>query len=99
MNWFLLCRLLGLLGVLVGSSMLLSVPWAFPICGEAAEFEADGFRGLLGGIVCSVGIGGVLFAVGRRERQSGTIFRKEALAIVGLGWILAGLLGGLPYLF
>jgi trk system potassium uptake protein TrkH len=97
MNWFLLCRMLGLLGMLVGGSMVLSLPWAFPAFGQTDHFEATGFWGLIGAIFCSLIFGGGLFAVGRRE--TGSVLRKEALATVGLGWILAGVLGSLPYLF
>ena len=67
MNWLLLCRMLGLLGVLVGGSMVFSLPWAFPTCGETSTFESDGFYGLLASIACSVLIGGVLFWVGRSQ--------------------------------
>ncbi|MBQ15687.1 MAG: potassium transporter [Planctomycetaceae bacterium] len=97
MNWFLLCRMLGMLGVLVGGSMVFSLPWAFPACGEAETFEAAGFWGLLTAIGCSLAVGGGLSYIGRHD--SGTILRKEALAIVGLGWLLAGCLGSLPFLF
>lgn len=97
MNWLLLCRNLGLLGILVGGSMVFSLPWAFPAFGQTDSFETDGFRGLLIAIAVSVGSGGILFGVGRREK--GIILRKEALAIVGLGWLYAGLLGALPFLF
>ncbi|MBI1315091.1 TrkH family potassium uptake protein [bacterium] len=97
MNWLLLCRHLGLLGILVGGSMIFSLPWAFPALGQTRTFEADGFRGLLVAIAVSVGSGGILFGVGRREK--GLILRKEALGIVGLGWLYAGLLGALPFLF
>lgn len=97
MNWLLLCRMLGLLGMLVGGSMVLSLPWAFPAVGETTEFETEGFLGLLGAIACSLVVGGTLYRVGRGER--GSILRKEALAIVGLGWILSGVLGSLPFLF
>lgn len=96
MNWLLLCRMLGLLGMLVGGSMLFSLPWAFPACGQTDTFESAGFRGLAGSIAISLLVGGVLYFIGRREREG--ILRKEALAIVGLGWILAGLLGSLPFL-
>ena len=96
MNWLLLCRMLGLLGMLVGGSMLFSLPWAFPACGQTDTFENDGFRGLVGSIVISLAVGGGLYFVGRRERDG--ILRKEALAIVGLGWLLVGLLGSLPFL-
>ncbi|MHC4876657.1 MAG: TrkH family potassium uptake protein [Planctomycetota bacterium] len=97
MNWLLLCRHLGLLGMLVGGAMLFSLPWAFPVLGQTPSFEADGFRGLSIAVGVSILTGGVLFGIGRRE--AGIILRKEALAIVGLGWLYAGLLGALPFLF
>lgn len=96
MNWLLLCRMLGLLGMLVGGSMVFSLPWAFPVFGETETFEAEGFRGLLASFCVCLLVGGSLFLAGRRE--TGTVLRKEALAIVGLGWILSGLLGSLPFL-
>ena len=96
MNWLLLCRMLGMLGMLVGGSMAFSLPWAFPVCGQTTVFETEGFYGLIQAIVISVGIGAGLFLVGRRDQSQ--ILRKEALAVVGLGWILAGLLGALPFL-
>jgi len=97
MNWLLLCQLLGRLGILIGISMLFCVPWAFPACGQVQDIEWQGLRGLLLAVTCSLVVGGSLCFVGRRE--TGTILRKEAMAVVGLGWILAGILGGLPYLF
>ena len=96
MNWRLLSKLLGSLALLVGASMTLSLPWAFPWAGQVETFEAEGFSGLVGSIVVSLLIGGVLYAYGRGDH--GPVLRKEALAIVGLGWLLAGLLGALPYL-
>ena len=98
MNWFLLCRLLGLLGMLVGCSMVFSLPWAFPVCGETESFESKGFYGLVGSIVCSLVLGGGLYLLGKRAKAQDAILRKEALAVVGLGWLFAGLLGGLPFL-
>ena len=98
MNWLLLCRMLGLLGALVGGSMIFSLPWAFPACGETSTFESDGFYGLLASILCSLAIGGTLYWVGRSAKDA-SMLRKEALAIVGLGWLLAGILGALPFLF
>jgi len=98
MNWLLLCRMLGLLGMLVGGSMAFSLPWAFPLFGQTETFEQEGFWGICAAIACSLALGGTLYQAGRREAGS-TILRKEALAIVGLGWIFAGVLGSLPYLF
>lgn len=96
MNWLLLSRLLGLLGMLVGAAMAFCLPWSFEIC-NGRGFESDGFWGTLAAMVCSLASGGLLYWLGRHERSG--ILRKEALAIVGLGWILAGLLGSLPFLF
>ncbi len=89
--------MLGLLGMLVGACMGFSLPWAFPACGQTTEFETHGFWGLIAAIAFSLTLGGGLFFAGRK--QTGSILRKEALAIVGLGWILAGVLGSLPFLF
>lgn len=97
MNWLLLCRMLGLLGMLVGGAMCFSLPWAFPASGQTLEFESRGFWGLVASIAFSLLSGGSLFFVGRKTRDS--ILRKEALAIVGLGWLFAGILGSLPFLF
>jgi trk system potassium uptake protein len=96
MHWLLLCRMLGLLGMLVGASMVFSLPWAFPLLGETDTFEADGFKGIILSMVVCLVIGGGLYLIGRRE--TGVVLRKEALAIVGLGWILSGILGSLPFL-
>ncbi len=97
MNWYLLCRMLGMLGMLVGASMIFSMPWAFPACGQSEAFDARGFWSLVASFFCSLTIGGVLYCIGRKDE--GTILRKEALAVVGLGWLLAGFLGALPFLF
>ena len=97
MNWLLLSRMLGMLGVLIGGSMAFSLPWSFPALGQTEQFESRAFVGMLASIVCSIGIGTALYRIGRNE--TGTVLRREALAIVGLGWILAGVLGALPYLF
>ena len=96
MNWRLLCKLLGMLSLLVGGSMILSLPWAFPVCGVTETFELRGFLGILASTIISLVLGGVLFWVGRGNH--GTVLHKEALAIVGLGWLLAGILGALPFL-
>lgn len=77
--------------------MAFSLPWAFPACGQALTFEFRGFWGLIASIVLSVLIGGGLFFLGRNDKSA--VLRKEALAVVGLGWLLAGCLGALPYLF
>lgn len=48
--------------------------------------------------VCLVlGVLAVIF--GRKPDPSEDIYRKEAIAVVALGWLICGLLGALPYIF
>ncbi|MEM1061716.1 MAG: TrkH family potassium uptake protein, partial [Planctomycetota bacterium] len=96
MNWLLLCRMLGLLAMAVGASMAVSLPWAFPGPGVVTEFEEEGFRALSLSMAISLGCGALLTYVGRSP-SSATVFRKEAMAVVGLGWIVAGVFGALPF--
>jgi len=84
-------RLLSLLLVVVGISMILSLgcslyyhetqaAWAFVIATSL-----------------TLGSSTTLFLWGRGSRT--TIYRREAIAVVGLGWLLIGAYGALPYLF
>jgi len=95
MNGPLLCRLLSLIAVLLGGTMAFSLPWAWPAFGGHWEHERRGFFGLLGAMTVCLAAAAVLRYFGRRSR--GRLFRKEAMAVVGLSWILATFLGGLPY--
>lgn len=95
MNKPLLCKLLGLVAVLIGASMVFSLPWALPICGGNWQHEQEGFIGLVGSIVICFAVGFGLRYLGRNG--SSQLFRKEAMAVVGLSWVLATVLGGLPY--
>jgi trk system potassium uptake protein len=95
----LISRLLGLISLLVGASMALSLPWTLlPRSGEVARFAFDSvsFLGLVGAMAISAGIGGGLMYAGRAARGR-HLFRREAIAVVGLSWILATLLGAVPF--
>lgn len=102
MNAKLLCKLLGILALLIGGFMLVSLLWANPAIGQHthpthphSRFESEGFRGLLFGSLIAFAVGGGLYGIGRKS--SGKLFRKEAMAVVGLGWLLATILGALPF--
>ncbi len=103
MNVKLLCRLLGILASLIGGVMLLSLIWASPSIGyhtdavvEHTSWEAAGIRGLVLSSLISWAVGGLLMWLGRGAETK--LFRKEAMAVVGLSWILATILGALPYM-
>ena len=101
MNFKVVSRLLGIISLLIGATMVFSLPWAFPSLGNRGPaaatpvgFETRGFVSLLISILVCGGLGFVLLRVGRNPGQ---IFRKEAMAVVGLSWVLATVLGALPF--
>jgi trk system potassium uptake protein TrkH len=98
MNMLLVCRLLGVISLLIGGSMAMSLPWALPVCGQTDQFETAGFLGLLLSMVVCGLVGGGLMFLGRSSRGQ-SLFRREAIAVVGLSWLTATLLGALPYWF
>ncbi len=103
MNLRLVAKLLGIVTLLIGAAMIFSMPWAHPSLGtrDAAqialtgEFESRGFYALLWSVVCCLSIGAGLLWVGRKS--DGQLFRKEAMAVVGLSWLMATFLGALPF--
>ncbi len=95
MNKALLCKLLSLVAMLMGGSMGFSLPWVWLAPDARWQHEYTGFFGLLGAMAICFAVGGALRYLGRRA--DGHLFRKEAMAVVGLSWVLATVLGALPY--
>lgn len=102
MNIKLLFRLLGILSLLIGFFMLASLIWANPRIGYQTDteiitdrFEKEGFRGLIYSSLICAAIGGILLRLGKGAH--GRLFRKETMAVVGLSWVLATVLGALPF--
>ena len=77
--------------------MVVTLPWSFPACGQISFFERSAFIGMLQSIAAAVIVGATLRYTGRSAKED-SLLRKEALAVVGLGWILCGTLGALPFL-
>ncbi len=98
MNKRLVARQIGIVAWLIGATMGFSLPWAWPVTGPTLgrEFEWRGFLALVGSIAISFAVGSLLRRWGRADE--GPLFRKEAMATVGLSWVLATILGGLPFL-
>ena len=91
-----ICRLLGMISLLIGGSMALSLPWALPIFGQTNQFETRGFFSLLGAMAVCGTVGGLLIYLGRKT-EGHRLFRREAIAVVGLSWLMATLLGAIPF--
>ena len=65
MNKLLICRLLGVIALLIGASMVLSLPWALPWFGQTEHFEARSFWALLGSMAVCGAVGAGLMHLGR----------------------------------
>jgi trk system potassium uptake protein TrkH len=94
MNYRLLSRLLGLLLWLLGVAQLACLAFAWWDSGRhpaGASVEA-----LAISVAVAMGVGTVLILLGRGSGQE--ILRKEAIAMVGLSWLVCAGFGALPYL-
>lgn len=95
MNLRLLLKVLGWIVLLLAGTMLACELYAL------TNKEAGGGAGhdfaLLKSSLVAGGIGVLLVFFGRGSGKE--ILRKEAVAIVGLGWLVASFFGALPYLF
>lgn len=102
MNFPLLSRFLGTICLLVGGSMAASLPFAHPVLANrthlpaAVEVESRGVFALSTSMAICFAVGLGLRLLGGRHGR-GQLFQKEAMAIVGLSWVTATILGALPY--
>ncbi len=94
MNFRLLAKILGLLLILLGVTMSLCLGYAW-MYGERRE-GMDTFEAFSISIALTMGVGALLFIYGFKSGRD--VLRKEAIAIVGLGWLVSSLFGALPYM-
>jgi trk system potassium uptake protein TrkH len=90
MNLALVARLLA------SFTLFFTVLTAIPL--GVAVFEAPSAHDTVAGFAWTIGAG-ALIALGLRLYGHGAetdFFRREGLAVVGIAWVIAGLLGGLP---
>jgi len=90
-NYRLTARLLGLLTLLLAASMLICLPWAW------VDEEPDVLWALGKSILLAAAAGGALLLLGRGTRRQ-SIGQREGLLVVSGSWILAGLVGALPFI-
>lgn len=95
MKFRMVLRIIGILLLLVAVAMVACGVFALidVVAGDAeamvALFQAAGITG---------GVATAMIVAGGTQRLSGRIPRREAVVIVGLGWLLSSAFGGLPYL-
>lgn len=95
MNFYLIARILGLLLALEAKAML--------ICGMFAKSDVvpgdkEAASMLFLSAAITGGCGLLCIIPGIRKTRHDMIPKREAIVIVGLGWILCSIFGGLPYL-
>jgi trk system potassium uptake protein len=91
MNYLLLIKYLGHFSIAASVLMLPSAAWSL-------YFREWGALGaLMGSSLAALILGGLLSILGRRAANQ--MFHREALALVGLGWLMMASLGSLPFLF
>ena len=95
MRYLLVLRIVGVLLSLVAVAMLACGLFALldPVPGEAQAISAMLWSS---GITAVVAI--VMMVMAGLRHFEGRLLRREAVVIVGLGWVLSSVLGGLPYL-
>lgn len=99
MNFRLVARMLGALAILVGLTMAICWLYAYIEGHYVNEVQTAHAASWALGVstLITLGVGIALYFSGWRSSKE--ILRREAIVIVGLSWILTGILGGLPYYF
>jgi len=85
----LLCAFMAMLALAFSASFAVSLGLDAPVAAPAAR------RGFLLALAVSLAAAAALFLAGRGASRK--FFRKEALAAIGLGWLLSALIGSIPY--
>lgn len=88
MNLLTVIKLVGVLMGFIGLSM------GFPLLWSVILDEPDA-TAIGTSMVACIAFGGVLAAVGWRSKAP--VLRRESLAVVGVGWLLAAFFGALPF--
>lgn len=84
-----IAKLVGILTIVVGFSM------ALPLLVALYYSEWVTVRSFLISIAFTVAAGFAMTTYGRG--QLGTVFRREALLVVGVSWVITGLFGAMPF--
>jgi len=93
MNYKVLSHFLGLLLLPVGAAMLGC--FVFSVADWQYEQSTGAARSLAISALVTLIFGGILVLLGRGSADS--LLRKEAIALVGIAWLLVAFFGALPY--
>ena len=99
MNFSIIFKSLGTLVMLIGLSMMccMLLGWLIPSQRSGMAISYDGWRL---SVAITMLAGGLAYSIGKFRLRGGRdkrIFRREAIVVVGLGWILCSLFASLPH--
>jgi trk/ktr system potassium uptake protein len=89
-RWKYILHVLGALIVCIGVSMLVPLGFSF-------YYRDAGIWPLLDSFSLTTGFGVILYVLFPRSDTKAAISHREGMAITTLGWVAAGLFGGLPF--
>ena len=95
MNFYLIARILGLLLALIAAAMVACGLFA---SGDVVAGEGEAARMLFLSAAITGGVALVAILPGLGRTRHDRVPRREAIVIVGRGWILCSAFGGLPFL-
>lgn len=95
MNLRLLSKLMGTLLLLLGGAMFLCLGLAYLLDARREGFDA--IESFWISSLLTAGTSVLLIYLGRDEKSE--LLRKEAIAVVGMSWIVCSAFGALPYIF
>lgn len=95
MNFRIVSKLLGL--ILIMLAMAMGACWLVAIVDAARGFDDHDAPALGWSVLITMLAGGLLLGLGWKGKPD-EVLRKEAIAIVGLSWIIAALFGSIPFM-
>lgn len=95
MNLRLLSKLMGTLLLLLGGAMFICLGVAYLLDTRHEGFDSIESFWISSVMTASTGV--LLIFLGRDEKSE--LLRKEAIAVVGLSWLVCSAFGALPYIF
>ncbi len=101
MNFSIIFKSLGTLVMLLAVSMMICMLLGWLIPSERAGMAVS-YEGWWFSVLVTLFCGAVFYGVGRfrlRGVKDKKIYRREAIAVVGLGWILCSFFASLPHYF
>jgi trk system potassium uptake protein TrkH len=91
MHYPLIFRFIGILIAFLGVSMVVPL-------GASFYYQDGSARPFVYSIIISLGIGGLLYFFSKKDNED-QLSHRDGVAIVTFGWLAAGLIGAIPFLF